>query len=366
MKNKNDISKISKQFYDLCSHYYNYEKFIKTIAQDIKYKGYIINETIIQNLKKKIKYDELKKHICNKMSYIKIKKKIEDICGKELFKKFKIKDIDNSEDLKKELIKEKKYYIINSELFKNICVTGTYKGIHFLIKGEQLILIFNENDNLTFRNNNFIIEISTLIKEDQDSQIENKETNNKEKNKIKKISQNNESDIFNHQYNNCQINIYEENNIKSNYNNNLNKEFSQDIEKNNYFFKQFNLNNLNNINIIKNIDLEEKINDNNNFNNNILKIQKNNNILFYDKIKVSIPKDNINEKIIEIILLIYQFNKDLKNVINNSLKFMNNEEYKDKKICHNCYFINKEWLNKFKNFYSYNKIEEYIKNKDLS
>ena len=179
----------------------------------------------------------------------------------------KIKDIDNSEDLKKELIKEKKYYIINSELFKNICVTGTYKGIHFLIKGEQLILIFNENDNLTFRNNNFIIEISTLIKEDQDSQIENKETNNKEKNKIKKISQNNESDIFNHQYNNCQINIYEENNIKSNYNNNLNKEFSQDIEKNNYFFKQFNLNNLNNINIIKNIDLEEKINDNNNFNN---------------------------------------------------------------------------------------------------
>ena len=293
MINKNDISKISRGNYELCCAYYNYEIFVKNITQNKIYKGYIINEVNIKHFKNRIKYDELKFYVEN-YDYKSVKSIIINYkC--ERFLKFILKDFDNSEDLIKELKNNKKrFYIINSDLFNSICVTNNgNKGIDFLIKEDKLILIFNENDKLTFKNNNCIIDISTLIKEDQNYQMGNKEIN-----------------LLNQNYN------------SNNLNNNLLK---------------------NKTSILKLLPLssDEKL----------------------------LPKDNINEKdekIIEIILLIYQFNKDLKNEINNSLNFKNNEEYKNKINYNKCYLIRKEWLNKFKNFYSYNKIEEYIKNKDLS
>ena len=93
----------------------------------------------------------------------------------------------------------------------------------------------------------------------------------------------------------------------------------------------------------------------NNLNNNLLKDKTSiSKLLPLLSDKKLLPKDNIkekDEKIIEIILLIYQFNKDLKNEINKSLCFKNNEEYKNKINYNKCYLIRKEWLNKFKNFY---------------
>ena len=178
MINNNDRSSISKQFYHLCCEYYKYEKFVKNKTQNIIYEGHIINEVNIQKLKNKIKYDDLKPYIEKKKKYEEIKKIIEKK-NNERFNVFILKDISNSEDLIKELKDNKKrFYIINSDLFNSICVTNNgNKGIDFLIKEDKLILIFNENDKLTFKNNNCIIDISTLIKEDQDSQIEGNKEN---------------------------------------------------------------------------------------------------------------------------------------------------------------------------------------------
>ena len=97
----------------------------------------------------------------------------------ERFNVFILKDISNSEDLIKELKDNtKRFYIINSDLFNSICATNNgNKGIYFSFKEDKLILIFNENDKLTFKNNNCVIDISTLIKEDQNSQIEGNKEN---------------------------------------------------------------------------------------------------------------------------------------------------------------------------------------------
>ena len=69
MTNKNDIFKISKEIYDLCCDYYKYEKFVKNITQNKKYKGYIINEVNITKFTNKIRYNELKSYLKKNNSY---------------------------------------------------------------------------------------------------------------------------------------------------------------------------------------------------------------------------------------------------------------------------------------------------------
>ena len=92
MINKNDISKIARENYELCCAYYNYKIFIKNITQNIEYKGYIINEVNIKNFNNKIKYDKLKYYVENNYYYESVKNKIKINIKCERFFKFILKD----------------------------------------------------------------------------------------------------------------------------------------------------------------------------------------------------------------------------------------------------------------------------------
>jgi len=69
-----------------------------------------------------------------------------------------------------------------------------------------------------------------------------------------------------------------------------------------------------------------------------------------------------NKKGIEIVLLLYKFYIEIRNYLNQSLNDNNDNE------AHNinkCYLIRKEWLDKFKNHFYFDKISEILRNKDI-
>ena len=164
MSNENK-SKVSKQIYDLCREFVEYEKFIKN-PKDIKYKGFLIKKDLIENLKNNIFYEKFREHIrLSNFDYKTLKPNIEKVCGtKEIKTDINQIVFNNSNELIKNL-DTNQFYLINYELWKIILKKGIVneKGINFKYNDKEIILIFNESDKLKFINNNFIISKETLI-----------------------------------------------------------------------------------------------------------------------------------------------------------------------------------------------------------
>ena len=88
-----------------------------------------------------------------------------------------------------------------------------------------------------------------------------------------------------------------------------------------------------------------------------------------NSLEKEINKNNISEddtKRIKIIILIYFFYQNIEKEIKKSLEYENDEEYKNKIKKAECFLIKKEWFDNFKIIFFYDKICEYIKDKDLS
>ena len=222
----NNKSNISKQIYDLCKTFVEYEKFMK-LSNDMKYKGFLIKKELIETLKKKIFYTTFEEGIrLSNFNYKILKTNIEKVCGTKEIKP----DIDqtifnNSNELIKEL-NTNQFYLIKYDLWKVISKKNIHddKGVNFKFNNKEIILIFNEKDELKFKNNKFLISKETLI--------ENQNNNNNEK-KDKKNDNNKSGDNKKTVKNNADIN----NDDKSNNNNNKKEEKKFYAQNKNIQFK---------------------------------------------------------------------------------------------------------------------------------
>ena len=162
---KIDDSSISIS-YDLCQQFYSYEQHLKSIVKKQIHMSYLIDTNSIDNLKKQINYDEMKKYFEGSISFEdfkeKIKNKIKKIKTNLIPEKFK-----TSKDLIQALNNNKKFYFItNYSLTQKICDNNNLsnKSIKFLLDKEKIIISFNENDELLIYNNSTgIIEKSLLV-----------------------------------------------------------------------------------------------------------------------------------------------------------------------------------------------------------
>ena len=188
-------SKVSKQIYDLCKSFVEYEKFIKN-SKDIQYNGFLVKKGLIETLKKNIFYEKFEEGIRLSNFYYKtLKKNIEkESLTKEIKTNIDQTIFNNSNDLIKEL-DTNQFYLINYDLWKVIRKKNIVndKGVNFKYNDKEIILIFNENDNLKFKNNKFIISKDTLI----ESQINNNNEKNDKKNDNDKNDNNKKTDINN-------------------------------------------------------------------------------------------------------------------------------------------------------------------------
>ena len=73
---------------------------------------------------------------------------------------------------------------------------------------------------------------------------------------------------------------------------------------------------------------------------------------------------NIKDKI-KIVLLLFLYDKDIKNKLENSLFSMDVKDYKNDIVKDIGYLINKNWIYKFKQIYLYDKISDFFDNKEL-
>ena len=142
-----------------------HENFMKSLNQNnFVYKGYLIDDELMQDLKKRIHYEELKNHFQDK-SYISNVLKSEKMVNAQNLNFINQSKFKNKQDLEKSLNANKKYWIINFNLWKLICIKEKEKdkGINYSFKDNQIILKLNEKEKIFFRKNIGIIEKSSLI-----------------------------------------------------------------------------------------------------------------------------------------------------------------------------------------------------------
>ena len=177
---------IPKQIFEILQEYYKYEQFINNKSNNsIKFNGYLINKESIDEFKNIINYEKLKNMLqshlygnyqtmklrIGKLDICKIIENIENLQVKEFIKKnpFYIRDnyfmikqekIENSEELIKALNNNKKFYIINNNLWIKICKSEKKyeKGnISCILNKDEIILDF-KNEQLKFKINNGLLE----------------------------------------------------------------------------------------------------------------------------------------------------------------------------------------------------------------
>ena len=136
--------------YELCKSFYDYEKFLKKSDKNQISMCYLIDLELIDDLKRKIKYEQLKNYFKKGLSFEKIKNKINDL-NKTMKINLKSEKFDNSKGLINVLNNGKKYYyIIYFSFFNTICKDDSNKGIKVEFSGNKMIMIFSENDKLYF------------------------------------------------------------------------------------------------------------------------------------------------------------------------------------------------------------------------
>ena len=154
--------------YELCKSFYDYEKFLKKSDKNQISMCYLIDLELIDDLKRKIKYEQLKTYFKKGLSFEKIKNKINDL-NKTMNINLKSEKFDNSKGLINVLNNGKKYYyIIYFSFFNTICKDDPNKGIKVEFAGNKMIMIFSENDKLYFFDDKSgLIKKSLLIKNDK-------------------------------------------------------------------------------------------------------------------------------------------------------------------------------------------------------
>jgi len=157
-KAKNNENYTDKEIYDLCKGFYNYEIFVES---KFNFKGYLIETNKLKKLKKKIDYDKLEYLIEKDESYKEFIKKIKKREKREVIN---IENFKNSNELLKELLKDKKFNVIDNRLYYAIKSGIKNNPIDCIFSKDKIAIIFNDNDKIYFKNNkNGIIEKSSLI-----------------------------------------------------------------------------------------------------------------------------------------------------------------------------------------------------------
>ena len=147
------------EIYELCNALYKYEILLE---QKYKGKGYLIETKKLDKLKKSIDYKKLVSIIEYGESYRDFIKKIKKHEKKEVIK---VENFQNSNELQNELLKDKKFNIIDNNLNSKIRNGIQTNAIDFILEKGMITIIFNENDKIYFKNNeNGIINKSSLMK----------------------------------------------------------------------------------------------------------------------------------------------------------------------------------------------------------
>ena len=174
MDNKNYFSPNQKKIYEFCEGIYGNEKFFDNHMKNFVYKGYLLDNDIIEGNKNKINYASLKPLLKDQGSYDNLRKKIKETeIITEIFPKKYIK----SEEFMKDLKNNKSFYLIKTEHLYKITDQKNIKTkeISFKFDDESIILLFSENDILKSSSTGFIIERIFIreIKESNKSQAKN-------------------------------------------------------------------------------------------------------------------------------------------------------------------------------------------------
>jgi len=333
------MDQLHKNLYNLCTEFYKYEELLKKKSNNNNKEGYLIEKDLIEELKKNIFYDELKSYsdpIINKFTNFMNNPivKIYLYRYKGIERNIKQVKFRNGEELIKSLNYNKAYCFINKPLWNKICIIKNIydKGIPFLFEENNIILCLNnKTEKLYFKINGGIIEKESFV---ENKSIYNKKTKNKDiPNKI----------LFKSNKNQSHFQISDNNQI-------------------NNYLKFANQNNIN-----TRLDMlyhgNKKEDEDRSFNQNSKNYYNFENNEFQEE---EMKLDSKIKKKIEITLSIYDYEKDIRNKINYSKSLMNDEEYNYYIIDNKGYLLNKNWMDKFKKIYLYDKICEYLKDKNLN
>ena len=165
---------ITKKLYDLYLEFYKNENNFQNFNTKLKYKGYLIEAELIEQIKNIISYESLKAPFKNNITYENFKQKIEKSENINIPNLIKVSQFSNSKDLLQALNEDKKFYIINNNLlnklnYKFIDATNipNKNNLTFTFENNNLLLIFNQQgkeDKIYFLNKNIgLIEKSLLI-----------------------------------------------------------------------------------------------------------------------------------------------------------------------------------------------------------
>jgi len=142
-----------------------HENFMKLLNHyNTVYKGYLIDDELMQDLKSKIHYEELKNHFQDE-SYISNVLKSEKLANHKNLNFIYQSKFESIQELEKALNENKKYWIIKFSLWKLICIKGKEndKGISFTFNNKEIILKLKEGEKKSYIKNNGIIEKSSII-----------------------------------------------------------------------------------------------------------------------------------------------------------------------------------------------------------
>ena len=181
-----------KTLYDLNQEFYNNESIFKINNTIIRYKSYLIDSDLIDQMKNSISFDKYKDLFKNNITYEKFKQNMDKNEQINIQKISKINQYSNSKDLIQALNENKKFYIVTNSLFKKIIdIQNKPKyNFSFSFENNKLLMIFNKEDKIYFLNkNNGFIDKSLIIKNNlEEKNCNNIITNNNYKKPFKNLA----------------------------------------------------------------------------------------------------------------------------------------------------------------------------------
>ena len=158
------LSSNQLKIFNICEALYKNELFYKAFLKDQDYYGYLIENKIIDKIKKNINYEKIKTFV-DRSEYEQCRKVIKDMEIK--LEELTPKQYKKSKELIRELLTDNNsFYLIKQDFLRRILDNSklTGKEIEFKItKQNSIIFEFSKEDILEFSyNKNFIIEKSSI------------------------------------------------------------------------------------------------------------------------------------------------------------------------------------------------------------
>ena len=101
---------ITKRLYDLYLEFYNNDNIFNNFHRCVRYKGYLIETDLIDQIKNSISYESLKAIFKNNIKYENFKQKIGNHENINIHNLVKITQFSNSKDLLQALNENKKFF----------------------------------------------------------------------------------------------------------------------------------------------------------------------------------------------------------------------------------------------------------------